>query len=89
MLWFNSLAWATHGLIIRRDMNIFIPNILGFVVATLQLHLFVVYGHSFNSSSTSNSGSGSGPAYSLLFPSAHGEEGNLNKGKSRNDAHQI
>ena len=52
MMWLNSLAWSTYGLIIRGDSNIFVPNVLGFVVATLQLHLFVLYGHSFNISSS-------------------------------------
>jgi hypothetical protein len=43
-MWLNALAWTTYGLIIRGDINIFVPNLVGFVVATMQLHLFVVYG---------------------------------------------
>lgn len=46
LMWLNALAWATYGLIIRGDAHIFLPNLAGFVVATLQLHLFVAYGYS-------------------------------------------
>jgi uncharacterized protein with PQ loop repeat len=53
LLWLSSLAWATYGLIIRGDSNIFIPNIISFVVATLQLHLFVFYGYSINTCNSS------------------------------------
>lgn len=49
LMWLNALAWATYALIIRGDSNIFIPNIVSFVVATMQLHLFMLYGHNFSS----------------------------------------
>ena len=68
LLWLNSLAWATYGLIIRGDSNIFIPNIVSFVVATLQLHLFVFYGYNLSYNSCSP-----------LFPCA---EETRRKGKS-------
>ena len=55
LLWLSSLAWATYGLIIRGDSNIFVPNIVSFVVATLQLHLFVLYGYNLSSPSGKSS----------------------------------
>lgn len=40
----NCGLWTIYGLYFINDMNIYIPNILGWALATLQLALFVRYG---------------------------------------------
>ena len=50
--WLNTLSWMLYGLIIAHDNMITLPNALGFVLASFQMSLFVVFG--FPSSKGSN-----------------------------------
>ena len=40
----NALSWTLYGVIEVNDPILYIPNIIGLLLATVQLCLFVVYG---------------------------------------------
>lgn len=42
--WFNSLSWLAYGIIVADDPYIYGPNLLGFVLSSVQLSLFIAYG---------------------------------------------
>jgi solute carrier family 50 protein (sugar transporter) len=48
-MWLNSLSWMSYGLLISNDIMVYGPNAVGFILATVQLLLFVVYGFSVTS----------------------------------------
>lgn len=42
--WLNAACWVAYGYLLAEDVLIYGPNLLSFLLATLQLLLFVVYG---------------------------------------------
>jgi len=40
----NALSWSLYGLIIAHDPMVYIPNLLGLLLAIFQLILFVIFG---------------------------------------------
>eukprot|EP01041_Mallomonas_annulata_P014044 gene14044-29891_t len=42
--WMNSLSWLAYGVFIAKDPIIYVPNILGFLLASIQLSLFIIFG---------------------------------------------
>mmetsp|Transcript_30359 Transcript_30359/g.30858 ORF Transcript_30359/g.30858 Transcript_30359/m.30858 type:complete len:207 (-) Transcript_30359:47-667(-) len=42
--WMNALSWLMYGLIVANDPIIYLPNLLGFLLTSLQMSLFIVYG---------------------------------------------
>lgn len=40
----NALSWASYGILIANDPMIYGPNLLGLVLASLQMSLFVLFG---------------------------------------------
>jgi solute carrier family 50 protein (sugar transporter) len=42
--WINNLSWVLFGLVVVHDPYIYVPNILGFVLSSLQMILFLIYG---------------------------------------------
>jgi solute carrier family 50 (sugar transporter) len=42
--WFNTISWTLFGYLVAHDPLIYMPNILGLALATMQMGLFVVYG---------------------------------------------
>lgn len=41
---FNALSWALYGIIEANDVIVYMPNIIGLLLACVQLSLFVIYG---------------------------------------------
>lgn len=44
VIWLNSISWLLYGLLVAHDILIYGPNVLGFMLASLQMSLFAVYG---------------------------------------------
>ena len=44
IMWLNSLCWLLYGVMISKDLMIIGPNLLGLLLASLQLLLFLVFG---------------------------------------------
>jgi len=44
MTFFNALSWSLYGLLVSKDPLIYGPNLLGLILAIIQLLLFVVFG---------------------------------------------
>jgi solute carrier family 50 (sugar transporter) len=42
--WMNALSWSLYGIIIAHDVIIYLPNVIGLVLASVQLSLFAFYG---------------------------------------------
>jgi solute carrier family 50 protein (sugar transporter) len=42
--WLNNLSWVLFGYFVAHDPLIYLPNILGFTLSSIQLLLFAVYG---------------------------------------------
>lgn len=47
--WLNNLSWILFGYFIAQDPLIYLPNILGFSLSSIQVALFVIYGFPSNS----------------------------------------
>lgn len=43
IMFINSFCWFLYGLFIKPDLNISIPNAIGFVLASIQMSLFLLY----------------------------------------------
>ena len=43
IMFVNSLCWFLYGLIIKPDLNISVPNGIGFLLASIQMSLFLLY----------------------------------------------
>jgi len=50
----NALSWSLYGLIIAHDPMVYIPNILGLLLAIFQLTLFVIFGFDKDANSNNN-----------------------------------
>jgi solute carrier family 50 (sugar transporter) len=44
IMWLNSISWLLYGYFIADDILIYGPNILGFMLASMQMALFQIYG---------------------------------------------
>ncbi len=44
MTFFNALSWSLYGLLVSKDPLIYGPNLLGLILAVIQLLLFVIFG---------------------------------------------
>ena len=44
VIWLNSISWLLYGLLVAHDILIYGPNVLGFMLASLQMSLFAIYG---------------------------------------------
>eukprot|EP01038_Epipyxis_sp_PR26KG_P007884 gene7884-10700_t len=44
IMWLNNFSWLSYGIMIANDPLIYLPNLLGFSLSTVQMILFVVYG---------------------------------------------
>ena len=44
MTFFNALSWSLYGLVVSKDPLIYGPNLLGLLLAIVQLLLFVIFG---------------------------------------------
>jgi solute carrier family 50 protein (sugar transporter) len=44
VIWLNSISWLLYGVLVAHDILIYGPNILGFVLASIQMTLFGMYG---------------------------------------------
>jgi len=42
--WGNSLSWLSYGILVANDPYIYGPNLLGFVLSSVQVALFIVFG---------------------------------------------
>mmetsp|Transcript_22538 Transcript_22538/g.20466 ORF Transcript_22538/g.20466 Transcript_22538/m.20466 type:complete len:235 (-) Transcript_22538:110-814(-) len=42
--WLNSLSWSLFGIIVVNDPMVYVPNCLGFILSSIQLTMFIVYG---------------------------------------------
>jgi uncharacterized protein with PQ loop repeat len=42
--WLNAFTWLLYGILIAHDIMIYGPNFLGFVLSSMQMLLFAVYG---------------------------------------------
>ena len=42
--WLNGLSWTLYGVIVAKDIMLYIPSSIGFLLATIQLILYVIYG---------------------------------------------
>jgi solute carrier family 50 protein (sugar transporter) len=40
----NAMSWSSYGILIANDPMIYVPNIIGLTLATIQLSLFGIYG---------------------------------------------
>lgn len=49
VMWLSSACWLGYGALVAGDPKIYIPNSLGFALASSQMLLFVIFGfHSPN-----------------------------------------
>ena len=44
VIWLNSISWLLYGFLVAHDILIYGPNILGFILASVQMSLFAIYG---------------------------------------------
>lgn len=44
VIWLNSISWLLYGSLVAHDILIYGPNILGFILASIQMSLFAIYG---------------------------------------------
>jgi solute carrier family 50 (sugar transporter) len=44
VIWLNSISWLLYGVLVAHDILIYGPNILGFLLASVQMSLFAIYG---------------------------------------------
>jgi uncharacterized protein with PQ loop repeat len=44
IMWINNFCWLSYGILIANDPLIYLPNILGFTLSSIQMLLFIVYG---------------------------------------------
>lgn len=44
VIWLNSISWLLYGALVAHDILIYGPNIIGFLLATIQMSLFLIYG---------------------------------------------
>lgn len=42
--WFNAFSWSLYGIILAHDYNVYVPNLLGLLLATVQILLYAMYG---------------------------------------------
>ena len=42
--WMNAFSWSLYGVLIANDPMIYGPNLLGLVLASIQMSLFVLFG---------------------------------------------
>ena len=42
--WLNAFTWLLYGILIAHDIMIYGPNFLGFVLSSIQMLLFAIYG---------------------------------------------
>jgi hypothetical protein len=42
--WLNTFSWVLYGWIVAHDSMILLPNLLGLLLASLQMALFAIYG---------------------------------------------
>lgn len=40
----TGVCWSLYGLLVIDDMTVYLPNMLGVLLATVQLSLFALYG---------------------------------------------
>lgn len=43
-MWINSFSWSLYGYLIAHDFNIYGPNSVSFILSSLQMALFAIYG---------------------------------------------
>ena len=53
--WLNALTWLLYGTLIAHDVMIYGPNLMGFILASIQMMLFVIYGFPKSSSTIQKS----------------------------------
>ena len=44
VIWLNSISWLLYGSLVAHDILIYGPNVLGFLLASVQMSLFAIYG---------------------------------------------
>ena len=44
VIWLNSISWLLYGSLVAHDILIYGPNIIGFILASVQMSLFAIYG---------------------------------------------
>ena len=44
LVWFNALFWTLYGGIVAHDGDVLIPSLIGLLVTSIQLFLFILYG---------------------------------------------
>mmetsp|Transcript_27017 Transcript_27017/g.37249 ORF Transcript_27017/g.37249 Transcript_27017/m.37249 type:complete len:254 (+) Transcript_27017:3-764(+) len=42
--WLNCFSWSLYGIILAHDFNVYIPNLLGLILASIQIFLYAIYG---------------------------------------------
>jgi uncharacterized protein with PQ loop repeat len=42
--WLNGLSWTFYSIIVAKDIMVCIPSSIGFLLATIQLFLYIIYG---------------------------------------------
>mmetsp|Transcript_19791 Transcript_19791/g.19902 ORF Transcript_19791/g.19902 Transcript_19791/m.19902 type:complete len:217 (+) Transcript_19791:42-692(+) len=42
--WLNAASWSAYGLLVAHDVMVYGPNLAGFVLASLQMMMFVIFG---------------------------------------------
>ena len=42
--WLNALLWALYGSLVSKDIMVYGPNSLGFILASLQMAMYAIYG---------------------------------------------
>lgn len=50
----NALSWSLYGLIIAHDPMVYVPNLLGLLLAIFQLLLFVIFGFDKDASNSND-----------------------------------
>lgn len=44
MTWLNCISWSAYGLLMANDVMIYGPNLLGLVLSSFQMLMFILYG---------------------------------------------
>jgi solute carrier family 50 protein (sugar transporter) len=44
LVWLSALFWTLYGAAVAYDVNVLIPSLLGFILASVQMYMFFLYG---------------------------------------------
>lgn len=72
--WMNAFSWLMYGVLVARDFYVYAPNILGLLLATFQIALYLTFSSELGSQSQSHYSDDALPSSTETYRSVQGKD---------------